>query len=75
MNENRTVFEHTDHFIDDATLAHIAELERKLKEERESCATLVETIELVDPSGLTKTEQLRIYAVLQRVADLIRKKT
>ena len=41
-------------------------------DEREACASLVETVELVDPSGLTKKEQLRIYSILQKAADLIR---
>ena len=41
-------------------------------DEREACASLVETVELVDPSGLTKKEQLRVYSILQKAADLIR---
>ncbi len=39
----------------------------------EDAAKLVEVIELGDPSGLTRREQLRIYDILLNAAAIIRK--
>ena len=44
-------------------------------DEREACASLVESVELADPSSLTRKEQLRIYSVLQKASDLIRSRS
>ena len=42
------------------------------REEREACASLVEVQELIDPSGMSSKEQVRIYSILAKVAQAIR---
>jgi len=41
-------------------------------EERERCASLLEVMELGNPSGLSRNEQLHIFTVLQKCADILR---
>lgn len=40
----------------------------------EECADLIEVQELADPSGLTRIEQLWLYSISQKLADMCRAK-
>ena len=61
----------TDEESIDAIASALRECEAMVWEE---AADLIEVMELADPSGLSRREQLRIYDIIQKLADLCRQR-